>query len=256
MAAIDIGAPAIDRSQYFLGDTVLSADNPANAAGVLTSLELWLYIAINAGTCKVGTFYGGGTSWTCRDYVTLGAIAAGSKQTISGLNIAVGINDLIGFYNSTGGIDTEATGGSGMYYYFGDNFPGANPYTFYSGYRSSVYGIGLQAATVTTQSATVITTSGCTGNGNITDTGGAGSDVTRRGFCYMVGTSGDPTTANSVAYDNGTFGTGVYTKAIAGLNAGTGYRVRAYVVNAAGTSYGTTVQVTTLSDFIPQIIIF
>ena len=99
---------------------------------------------------------------------------------------------------------------------------------------------------VTTQAATNVLKTTATGHGTITDIGGA--NCTRRGFCYKVGTSGDPTTANSVAYDDGTFGTGAYTKAITGLTAGTGYRVRAYAVNSAGTGYGTTVQITTLSN--------
>jgi hypothetical protein len=102
----------------------------------------------------------------------------------------------------------------------------------------------IAAPTVTTQACSGMTTSGATGNGNITATGG--SNATRRGFCYVAGTSGDPTTANSVAYDDGDFGTGAYTKAIAGLSAGTAYRVRAYAVNSAGTGYGTTVQLYTL----------
>lgn len=97
--------------------------------------------------------------------------------------------------------------------------------------------------TVTTQAATLIEATSCTGNGNITAAGG--ENCTRRGFCYKVGTSGTPTTADSVAYDDGSFGVGAYTKAITGLTAGTSYRVRAYAVNSAGIGYGTTVQITT-----------
>ena len=106
------------------------------------------------------------------------------------------------------------------------------------------------APTVTTQSATNVDTTSFTGNGNITDTGGA--NCTRRGFCYKAGTSGDPTTSDSVAYDDGSFGTGAFTKTISGLTPNTSYRVRAYAVNSAGTSYGTTVQVTTLKAFKPR----
>jgi hypothetical protein len=106
------------------------------------------------------------------------------------------------------------------------------------------------APTVTTQSATNISTTSCTGNGNIIATGGA--NCTRRGFCYKVGTSGDPTTSDSVAYDDGSFGTGAFTKSITGLKPNTSYRVRAYAVNSAGTSYGTTVNVTTLKAFKPR----
>ena len=109
------------------------------------------------------------------------------------------------------------------------------------------------APTVTTQAATDVAATSCTGNGNITATGGV--NCSRRGFCYMVGTSGDPTTANSVAYDDGDFGTGAYTKAITGLSSGTGYRVRAYAVNSAGTGYGATVQVTTTATEIIAVVI-
>lgn len=109
-------------------------------------------------------------------------------------------------------------------------------------YLSITYSV-VVAPTVTTQDASDVAVTSCTGNGNITATGGA--NCTRRGFCYKAGTSGDPTTADSVAYDDGDYGTGAYTKSITGLSDGTGYRVRAYAVNSAGTSYGSTVQVTT-----------
>ena len=117
-----------------------------------------------------------------------------------------------------------------------------------SNYGTAILGTAtfVVAPTVTTQDATSVAQTTCTGNGNITATGGA--NATRRGICYKVGTSGDPTTADSVAYDDGDFGTGAFTKAITGLTAGTGYRVRAYATNSAGTSYGSTVQVTTLSS--------
>ena len=97
--------------------------------------------------------------------------------------------------------------------------------------------------TVTTQACTAVTDISATGNGNITVIGGA--YATTRGFCYMEGTEGDPTTANSTVYDEGSFDVGAYTKSITGLTAETGYRVRAYAINPAGTSYGITVQLTT-----------
>jgi len=100
--------------------------------------------------------------------------------------------------------------------------------------------------TVTTQACSSVLETSALGNGNITATGDA--NATRRGFCYMAGTSGDPTTANSTVYDNGDFGTGAFSKSITGLTKGTGYRVRAYAINTAGTSYGATVQLTTDSE--------
>lgn len=103
------------------------------------------------------------------------------------------------------------------------------------------------APTVTTQTATNIQETTLTGNGNITSIGS--ETVTRRGFCYITGTSGDPTTADSVAYDDGSFEVGAYTKGLTGLSRNTAYRVRAYAVNSVGTSYGATVAVTTLAGY-------
>lgn len=113
-----------------------------------------------------------------------------------------------------------------------------------------VYG-GTVAPTVTTQACSSVTLNTATANGNITETGGAA--VTRRGFCYKTGTSGDPTTSDSTTYDDGTFGTGAYTKGLTGLSASTDYRVRAYAVNSVGTSYGTTVQLTTTGADAPVV---
>ena len=105
-----------------------------------------------------------------------------------------------------------------------------------------IYGSSTTPA-VTTENCSNIAYNSATGNGNITASGGV--TVTRRGFCYKEGTSGDPTTSDSTVYDDGTYNTGAYTKGITGLSAATDYRVRAYAVNAEGTSYGTTVQLTT-----------
>lgn len=49
---------------------------------------------------------------------------------------------------------------------------------------------------------------------------------------------------------------GAFSKSITGLTQGTSYRVRAYAVNSAGTSYGTAIIGTISPDFIPQIIMF
>lgn len=93
--------------------------------------------------------------------------------------------------------------------------------------------------TATTSACSDTTSVSTKGNGEITDTGGA--TVTRRGFCYKEGTTGDPTTADSVEYEDGTFGTGAYSLTISGLDPNTSYRVRAYALNSIGTGYGNTV---------------
>ena len=95
--------------------------------------------------------------------------------------------------------------------------------------------------TVTTQVVTDILKTTATGNGTITDTGVENAHT--RGICYMQGTTGDPTIADSKVFDNGagSYGVGTYSKAITGLTQGTSYRARAYATNSAGIGYGTTV---------------
>jgi len=123
--------------------------------------------------------------------------------------------------------------------------PAGTGFSSWNGYLMTAgWGETVVVPTVTTQAATSVLSTSCTGNGNIIATGGA--NATRRGFCYMVGQAGDPTTANSTAYDDGDYGTGTYTKSITGLTPSTYYRIRAYAINSAGTGYGDTVQVTTL----------
>lgn len=108
-------------------------------------------------------------------------------------------------------------------------------------YLYYVYGLDVPG-TVTTQACSDVTNNSATLNGTITSTGGEATAVTRRGFCYKVGTTGDPTTSDSVIYDDGAFGVGAYTESLTGLTYNTDYRIRAYIINDAGTSYGDTVQ--------------
>lgn len=222
-----------------------------------------------------------GTGWGTHDFnadVTLNTItrattsstqaassvtssSATANGTVTDVGIPVATDKGIYWGTSTGNLPNKISTGSGGAGAFTVDMSGLSAGTtyYYKAFsqNSGGYGYGSEvnfttsavAPTVTTQAASSVTYNSATGNGNITATGGA--SVTRRGFCYKTGTSGDPTTSDSVAYDDGTFGTGAYTKAITGLSASTGYRVRAYCVNSAGTSYGETVQVTTQSATAP-----
>jgi len=241
--AIDIGSAAIDRgSSASPFQMYLSLNNPANESGALTSIEIWCASNISAGL-KVGTFYGSGTSWTCRDYATLGAITAGSKQTFE-VNIAVEAGDIIGIYSPSTGVEMDTSGGGGLLYNGGEDWFDSNPHNYSSigGWDFSVYGIGatIEPATVITQSPTAIEKTTCTANGEITATGGANPTI--RGFCYKEGTTGDPNIDDdTVVHEDGDFGVEAYDLPITGLSANTSYRIRSYAVNSAGTSYGDTV---------------
>lgn len=97
----------------------------------------------------------------------------------------------------------------------------------------------LPPTVTTTSPITNITASSATGGGNISDDGG--SPITERGVCW--GTSPNPI---SSCTSDGT-GTGAFTSSLTGLTQNTPYYVRAFATNAAGTTYGSDQQFTTLA---------
>lgn len=113
-------------------------------------------------------------------------------------------------------------------------------YSFYFTYTGT-----LTPPTVTTQAVSSIAETTATGNGNVTDDGGA--TITERGVCWSTSTT--PTTSNSKATATGT--TGAFTASITGLTEGTTYYVRAYAINAEGTSYGS--QVSFFTAILPTV---
>lgn len=101
------------------------------------------------------------------------------------------------------------------------------------------------APTVTTRAASNVASTSATLNGNVTDDGG--QTITERGFCYKLNSSpGAPTTSDTKVTQTGT--TGVYSKGITGLTNQVTYKYRAYAINSQGTSYGSTVTFTTISE--------
>ena len=95
---------------------------------------------------------------------------------------------------------------------------------------------------VTTNSATSVTFSGFTANGNVTSDGDA--TISERGF-YM-GTDSGTSTNNTKYTVSGT--TGTFTRAFTGLSAGTTYYFWAFATNEIGTTIASRVSVTVLLD--------
>ncbi|MEI6138212.1 MAG: fibrobacter succinogenes major paralogous domain-containing protein [Mariniphaga sp.] len=94
---------------------------------------------------------------------------------------------------------------------------------------------------LTTTAITNISNDHASGGGNIFDDGGA--TITLRGVCWS--TKENPTFNDSRTEDGP--GKGAYSSSITPLMMGTQYFVRAYAVNATGTSYGNQVSFTTLA---------
>jgi hypothetical protein len=93
--------------------------------------------------------------------------------------------------------------------------------------------------TVTTDNAGSVTANSATLGGEVTVAGGA--TVTERGVVWSL--SSNPTTAD-VKVANGS-GTGAFQGTVSGLPAASTVHVRAYAINAVGTSYGSDVSFTT-----------
>lgn len=116
-------------------------------------------------------------------------------------------------------------------------------------YNSGGYSYGSQvsfttlniAPTVTTQAPTDIGQTTVTGNGNIIALGGENATV--RGFKYSLIQED-----TWDVHDDGSFGTGAFTKGITGLTANIEYWIRAYATNSIGTSYGDWVKIQTAAS--------
>lgn len=139
---ISIGAEAIDRPSQFPSYTIIGKNNPANATGIIKSVEIWA--ATNMTQCEVATFFlVSGNNFSTRDSHTIGNVVSGSKQTFSGLNISVVSGDFIGIYYNNGMIERSTSGGAGLWYKGGDWIPCINQlFAEASGDMMSLHGIG------------------------------------------------------------------------------------------------------------------
>ena len=146
LGAIDIGSAAIDRPENYnvSNSTLIFKDNPANVSGKITSIEIWAFA--NMSALRVATFYlVSGTNFSTRDWVNIGSVTAGSKQTFE-VNLDVEAGDYIGIVDT--GIDAKiekTNSGAGAWHTLGAvNIPCTNV-TFGSwvNYTYSVYGTGI-----------------------------------------------------------------------------------------------------------------
>ncbi len=141
---IDIGSPAISRSSHLGFRTVINKNNPAQVSGTITSVEIYSFDTIE--DCKVAIFYtGGGNVFSTRNYVEIGTVPYGTKQTFA-VNLNVQVGDYIGMYYSysgAAGVMLDPTGGVGLWWKSSDYIPCAGEeFSFYEDRIISLYGIG------------------------------------------------------------------------------------------------------------------
>ena len=103
---------------------------------------------------------------------------------------------------------------------------------------------GSTPPVLTTTSASALTASTATLNGDITSDGGG--SVTARGFVYST-SDATPTIGEGGVTDQASgSGTGVFNATISSLTSNTTYYYQAYATNTSGTSYGGVISFTTL----------
>jgi hypothetical protein len=139
-ALIDVGNVAINRLDSSETRTLVDRANPANASGIITSVEIWANV--NLTSCKVATFFNvDATHITTRDYELIGSVTSGSKQTFT-VDLNINASDIIGMYFASGGMELNIPSGS-CYYLSGDYIPCTNEYFSGSTWKVSLYGTGL-----------------------------------------------------------------------------------------------------------------
>lgn len=187
---------------------------------------------------------------------SIGTSDAWVNFDVTNIDLTTSTQYYIGVYAASGD-------GSGNYYAFrsdnGGTYSGGavtnssdsgSTWTIYSTYKGlfKTYEVSLSAPSITTSSASSVSATAATMNGNITDSGGA--TVTTRGFEWDADT-GAPY-ANDW-HEDGTFSTGSFPKALSGLTESDTYYFRAYAINSEGTTYGSeltfnTIPASTLTD--------
>jgi hypothetical protein len=145
--AIDVGPGYEDLASQdmFAGYTGIDKDNPANASGTLTTM----YFRDIGGQVGLvmGTFSGSDTTYTARDYVSLGN-AVNGLNTFTGVQCDVETGDFLAMYSDAGSGYHEMDNKTGtVYYRDGDNFSGTTTgWTLYSNHRFSMYATGTETA--------------------------------------------------------------------------------------------------------------
>jgi len=154
--AIDIGTAAIDRdsAQNIKDYTMVEGSNPANADGTIDTGEIWLYNKSGSVDIYFGTFSASGNVLTCRDSESVGDVVTGSKQTFTGLTIAVVTGDYLGTTSKNpwgANIEGDVSGGVGRWYKVGEYIDPNDSATFTwgAGVILSLYGTGTEGGGAT-----------------------------------------------------------------------------------------------------------
>lgn len=146
--AISVGGTLFHEGYSGAGYTYVYNYNPANATGILNTVNIDAYTTGITGLVIGVTATSDSPEFTSRDYATIGNVSAGEQQ-ITGLSIDVVINDVLMIYNSGGNWSYTGENGYSTYiYYYGNGIDGTtHTYTLYaSGIRIALNATGTETA--------------------------------------------------------------------------------------------------------------
>jgi hypothetical protein len=188
VAVITVGSEAIDRASLFASSyTGVVNGNPANAAGIIHTVEVYMQAA---GSIDVAMFYVvSGNYLSTRSDITLNGLVAGFNR-VTGLSLAVQAGDFIGVHPlSAASIDMDEVG-SPLWYRTLDWIPCTNYVFNVGGERTiSLKGIGSTLPYVISltpdlgAASSAVTIGGLgfgasQGTGSVTFNGVAATDIT------------------------------------------------------------------------------
>lgn len=154
-ASIDVGSAAINRTAGFtlystLFRTSVNKSNPANATGILTTVQVYIDQLDGANTIQFGTFEDQGSDYLyTHDGEVAGSMALGYTQ-YTGLSIAIASGEYLGTVCVSAvdcAIDSEpGSSGQGVWRIYGQYCDPADEGTYnsYTYYEFSLYGIGVE----------------------------------------------------------------------------------------------------------------
>ncbi|MBA7530723.1 hypothetical protein ES705_22933 [subsurface metagenome] len=113
----EIGSAAIDRPTHFgiVQNTVLNKANPAELAGIITEVNVFVNTA-GEDNLFVGIFFNtGGDNWTCRSAANEAVPGGAGLKTISGLALDCQVGDCVAIFWKNASPDMTADGEDDTY---------------------------------------------------------------------------------------------------------------------------------------------
>lgn len=237
-------------------DPLGGTDYTLSGAYQLLSVPYALY-AVTSGSGQAGTLStvltSAATELSYRDVTLNGAITNSGGRVILAKGFCINIapnptelNAVLVTGNNPGYYSHTATGLLPDTTYYVRAFATSTAGTAY-GPEISFKTLALTQPTVVTGNVSNVSSTYAAATGTITENGG--SVITDRGFCWA--TTQNPTTVNNKISLETT--TSDFIASIKGLSPNTTYYLRAYAINAQGTSYGESETFTTITISLPTL---